>query len=217
MTADEKIKESEYNLQKLKDLKMNPMSEEIKFLLSNFLNSSRSILYHLLEDFNLKYRLQIRRALDIKTFRKRAERICRKTDDRVLVENMKNALRFAEWYKQELRNIKKDEGYGFMTELRNINVHRRGVQPSRRIGMKGPLTFSAGQESHIDMTDVYSKGSKTAKMTIEDKATGKIEERQVDAINEWVFNENPNQDVTTVCDLFLKKLKNMVNEAQSRF
>ena len=53
MTAEEKIKEAEYFLERLPDLQMNV----VRFEVSVFLSASRSVFYHLLDDYAKKFGL----------------------------------------------------------------------------------------------------------------------------------------------------------------
>ena len=70
MTAKEKIEETEHNL---RGLKRAVKLKTFWFELSNFLASASSILDHLLEEYNHRYQLGIKR-VDIQNFKRRAEK-----------------------------------------------------------------------------------------------------------------------------------------------
>jgi hypothetical protein len=203
MTAEEKIEESEYNLQKLANI--NPMLKAFRFELSNFLNSAQSILYHLLEEYNIKYHLQLEH-LDIKAFKKQATRL-RNT----------GALNFIEWYKKEYEQIK-NEVYGFLIDKRHVNVHKQVVKTVRHIGMNNmKMSIPANTSVMINIEDLLWKGAKTAKVTMTDLNTKEQEQIDMPAFNKTVFNENEEKEALTLCGEFLDRLKKLVNDAHSKF
>lgn len=53
----EKLQETRFNFEMLKTY--SPMSREFQFRLSNFLNSSSSVLWYLLNEYSRKYRFEI--------------------------------------------------------------------------------------------------------------------------------------------------------------
>ena len=111
MTADEKLAETDYNLHKIRHLSM--MTSEFSFELSNFLNSSLSIFWHLLEDHNVFYGLGLD-YIDPESFKEKAKSV-----------NNNTALNFIQWYQDEFNKITQNKEYGFLTNKRRQNVHKR--------------------------------------------------------------------------------------------
>jgi hypothetical protein len=72
MTVNDKIKEAEYFLGKIKS---SPFNDELNYLVSAFLSAARSIPDYLLEDYNIKFGLNIPLTdiLYIRTFEKEAK------------------------------------------------------------------------------------------------------------------------------------------------
>ena len=114
MTAEDKIAESEYNLDKLKNVD-NP--KDFQFVLSNFLSSSRSILDHLLEDHRIKFGLSIYGDLTVRTFVSEAKK----------AQNS-SALKFINWFDDERRILRTNKPYGFLWAKRNHSVHRNTIK-----------------------------------------------------------------------------------------
>lgn len=171
MTTDEKIEEAEYNLNKLKAV--NTPNKILQFELSNFLNSAQSILYHLLEEYNIKYGLKLY-FVKPDTFRDKATKL-----------NHVDAILFIDWYDKELEIIKNDSAYGFLITKSNLNVHKKAVYPKYI-----RLTLGAGTDPEGNGVINYESS---------------------------YFAENPNQDIITVCQLFLDKLKTLVQTAHTKF
>ncbi len=110
MTANEKIKESEFFLQKIKD---HYRTEEVDHYLSAFLSASRSIPYHLLQDYDQKFSFHI--SIKIKKFETQFRN---KSKGNEIAENFLNL------YDREISKINNDEIGHFMLMKRNITVHR---------------------------------------------------------------------------------------------
>lgn len=202
LTTDQKIEETEYNLEELN--KQDAVSKEFKFVLSNFLSSAQSILYHLLEEYNVKYKLQLKR-VNLGTFKKRAKKYHNSV-----------AIHFIDWYEDELKKITKERSYGFLIDKRHLNVHKAIIKPQGRLTIES-FTVPAGKEAFIDISSALQKGAKHTKVTFVDNTTGQTEEIEIGIKNVRFFEENPTQDAITLCMLFLDKLKRIVKDANSLF
>lgn len=98
------------------------------------------------------------------------------------------AINFIDWENIEYKRIKNDQRFGFLIDKRNINIHHSSVGPTAFRAIS--KTFKAGNSQPIDLN--LSKGLA-------------------------YFSENQQQDVRTVCYLFLNSLRKMIQEAHSRF
>jgi hypothetical protein len=124
MTAEDKIKEAEYNLDKLKKCTI----DQFQFELSNFLGSCYSILEHLLEDHNKKFGFNLEYGTS-KIFRDKANKM-RNTD----------AIKFINWYDEEKLKLRNEKSYGFLVARRNHSIHKNKVEPEKNITLEVGLT-----------------------------------------------------------------------------
>lgn len=110
MTAEDKIKSSEYILEKMKK---QGFDKNFGFELSSFLSSTGSVFYHLLYDFVKVFSLSLKKKdrLNPKKFRD-------------LAEGNEKALEFIEWYDKEFEKIKKDDGFNFFIKRRHLDTHQ---------------------------------------------------------------------------------------------
>jgi len=125
MTANDKIKEAEYNLDKLKG---SNSDQDFSHVLSNFLSSSHSILEHLLEDYNKKFGFNLE-YVTTKNFRDKANKM-KNTD----------AIKFINWYIDERIKLRNEKSYGFLVARRNFSVHKDTVKPENNIRLEIGLT-----------------------------------------------------------------------------
>ena len=208
MTAEEKIRESDYNLNKLK--RTEPMTDEYFYEFNCFIASTRSILDHLLDDYNVKYNLGI--PLDIRyllgEFRKKSQK-------------NPTACNFLKWYDFQYDEIIKNSTYGFLIEKRNLLLHRKTVKPkSFKLSIefpKGATLNSTEGESYFPL--MIGRNETTMKITTVDAKTGESKEREVEAKStiECYLEENPNETIETICALFLDRIKKLVSDAHSQF
>ncbi|HSB57348.1 MAG TPA: hypothetical protein VLD38_06035 [Nitrosopumilaceae archaeon] len=210
MTAIEKLKESIYNLNNLKN--MDKWNEAYFYAFNSFLASTRSILDHLLEDYNLKYNLGI----DLEVYDLNGE-FHKKS------KGNENAEKFIKWYEDEYKKIKDEPNYGFLIKKRNIILHRKSIKPTKfKIGMNFPqgltLTASEGKPASAIIPLSFDKNP-IVKITTTDKQTGEqsIREEKGIPILEYYLDENPNQTIDIICEAFLERLKKMVLDANENF
>jgi hypothetical protein len=105
----EKINESKFNLESMS--KYNPTDKEFQYTLSNFLNSSRSILWFLLEEYNRKFGFDIGKYFTDKKYRE-------KRKESLSLE----AEKFLDWYEKKFEDLKKEKS-SFLIDKRDINIH----------------------------------------------------------------------------------------------
>jgi hypothetical protein len=112
MVVDDKTKEAEYFLDKIKKA-----TEREDFIpnLSAFLSSTRSISDYLLEDYNVKYGLKI--SLDKELNKDMFQEVARKRKN-------SNAIALIKGYNDNFNKLKKDKIAKLLLSKRNIKVHR---------------------------------------------------------------------------------------------
>lgn len=210
MTSIEKIKESEYNLNKLKNT--DKWSESYNYEFNSFITSTRSILDHLLNDYNIECDLQIPLDIDLKhTFQKKSK------------ENP-DIKKFIDWYELKYLEILHNPVFGFLVKTRNVIIHREKVQPNTfKITTKFPngLTIKSteGTSSDTVIPLMLDKKVTEIKITTTDKKTGQQKEEiiPIEPIMECYFKENHTQSIDVICELLLEEIKKMVFEAHSKF
>jgi hypothetical protein len=108
--SKEKLEETRFNLATMNAY--YPIDKEFQYCLSNFLNSSTSVLWYLLEEYSRKY------GFDINKYRK---------DERYKEVHQKlvstEAETFLSWYNSQFNALKNDK-LGFLINKRNDNIHQ---------------------------------------------------------------------------------------------
>lgn len=115
LTVKEQIEDSKYYLDLLYDKKER---NDLRPLLSGFLAICRSIPDHLLEEYNIKFGLNISLTenLNIKNFKNEAKR-----------QNSRSAISFIDFYKQEFDNLDNISIFKYIRDKRNIKIDRNDV------------------------------------------------------------------------------------------
>lgn len=211
MTAIEKIKESSYNLNNLKNA--DKWSEVYFYTFNCFIASARSILDHLLEDYNKKYNLGIDLEVhDLKSaFHKKAK-------------GKPDAEQFIEWYEDEYKKIIDEPNYRTLIKQRNIILHRQTIKPTKfKIGMNFPqgltITATEGKATDAVIPITFDNKETKIKITTTDKQTGEqnVREEEGVPIMEYYLDENTTQSIDTLCEALLERITKMVVVAHDNF
>jgi len=213
MTADEKIEESEYHLQNMRN--MGGWKKEFNYEFNSFVASSRSILDHLLDDYVTKFNLQI--PLDAKDLRK---------EFRERSKGNSKAEEFFKWYQQEYDKILNEPIIGSLIKKRNIVLHRKAVTPKKFvIGMKFPeplvISTPASAGSAASASFPLTGDIENAKMEIvtTDLKTGEKKTKTIEqkpTIDMYLENDH-DETIDVVCEVLLNRIKKMVKDTQTRF
>ena len=202
MTAQEKIKEAEYDLNKLQNVPIDYIQYEV----SAFLTSARSVLDHLLEDYRIRFGLGDIRYLNVDNFQSKARKL-----------GNKPALHFIKWFQAQNQLIRENGRYGFLLSLRDINVHRRF--PKRGFWVKSEGLIKGG-----DAVTKIPIGFPPLGKPMKAKTTSKSQKsEEVVGTSEWeitsgaFFHERPNDDLVSLCKEFLEAIKVLVLEAESKW
>jgi len=122
MNADEKIKEAQFFLQKLKKYEFHMSVND--YYLNAFISSADSIPEYLLEDYQKAYLFHI--SLKERDLKKQfLEKACKNA-----VKGDLTALKFFQWYKERTKYIESSDQVGkVLSNHRNITIHREPTRP----------------------------------------------------------------------------------------
>ena len=105
--------------------------------------------------------------------------------------NNSNAIKFIDWYDNAYKTeILTDSRIAFLPSKRHLGVHRNTVTPDKAHVSSGSFVAKDGENKDIPIRPELTK---------------------------WYFNQNSNEDVSSLCVIFLDKAKKMVNDAKSLF
>jgi len=140
----EKIREANFNLEFIN--KYHPTDKEFQYTLSNFLSSSRSIFWYLLEEYNPKFGLDIEIYFKDPKYRE-------KRDGSLSLE----AKKFLQWYEKKFEDLKKEKS-SFLIEKRDFNIHSGYVKQIFKL-KQGPYRLHEDQiknkpEFPLDLNNV---------------------------------------------------------------
>jgi len=139
-----KLANTQYNFENLK--KLNPLSKIFIYELSNFLNSSQSLIWHMIKHYSEYFDLQLKKT-NMPTFVK-------------IAKDTKNdkGIQFSEWLKKEYGDIVNSK-YGFLLKKRHLDVHIKTAIPDKAIISTGEITIKGNQTKEIpikpDLTKWY--------------------------------------------------------------
>jgi len=197
MTAQEKIREAEYRLNGI----LNAPLDVVQFEVSPFLTATHSIYDHLLQDFANRFALGIIPQLNTGSFEQKARKL----------KNVQ-AEKFITWYRAEKKVLVENNRFGFLFDLRHIDVHRQVPKTILRLETKGPMTFSAGTTTEIPI--VFTPLGHEAKVEgISKNGTREVGKVEAKASTIAFFEGHPDIDIVTVCTEFLNAAKAFVSLA----
>lgn len=115
----------------------------------------------------------------------------KKFKEKAIELDNQRALEFIQWYNDEYDKIKNNKQFGFLTKKRRLNVHKTSVMPKKFVvGDYTPRTFSGPGTWEIPINFNMAQTS---------------------------FPENTEEDIKFVCVKFLTRIKQMINDAHSKF
>lgn len=207
MSAKQKLEEAEFYLHKLHELQSLPQDADaqkaLKHYLSAFLSASVSVPDYLLEDFNIKFCLNI--PLSERRFRDKFEREARRTGNQT-------ALGFIQWWRKQNGTLRRDPVGRVLIGKRHIEIHRVQVKPDLvKITVKETLPITESVE--LKLFNKEGKLVETRKGAEQPAPRPKETETTFD----WFFSEYPDEPVIIVCEKFLGKLTSLVSEAEQNF
>jgi len=202
MTAMAKAREAEFYLGKMRKSYTN-VEEEFVYYLSAFLAASRSIPDHLLEEYNVKYglNLPLTEKLYADRFESRAKEI-----------HHSDALRFIRFWKERMNALQRDPIGGLIISMRNLNVHRVVVKPDL-VKVEITDTFVFTDSVRVEKFDKEGKLVEVCESPREHP----MKPEEVPARVDWYFKEYEKEPIIAVCERFLAIIKDFVDETRRSF
>jgi hypothetical protein len=201
MTAEEKIKEAEYFLSRLPDLQI----DVVRFEASAFLSASRSVFYHLLDDYARKFGLGEIEQLHVRSF-----------EDAAKKQDNQRALDFVKWYRDATKRIAENPECGFLSDLRDLSVHRETPQVAYRLESRMHQEIPAGATVEIPIAPPPLRHPVKITAPIR-KGTEVIGTLEAEQTATPFFDKFPTFDLLKSCTTFLAEIKEIVAEAHKRF
>jgi hypothetical protein len=214
MSAKQHITDVEYFLG---ILRTKYSREEVRPLLTAFLVITKGISDYLLEEYNLKLKLNIplTKLLTIKRFKYEAKK-----------RNNHPALRFINYYESEFSNIKKDSIGSLMLNKRNIKVHRADTP------LQGKFEVSLQETIHISESVtvvVYDKDGNIKQRSNNQQDQAETLHKTDDTMQKqseptksktevkWFFNDYPTKEMLDICQDFLTLMSDFVIRTYKKF
>jgi hypothetical protein len=140
----EKINEAKFNLESMK--KYHPTDKEFQYTLSNFLSSTRSIIWYLLKEYNPKFGFDIGNYFTNEKYREKRKKSL-----------SLEAEKFLQWYEKKFEDLKKEKS-SFLIDKRDINIHSGYVKQIFKL-QQGPYRvhedeIKNGYDIPIDLNKV---------------------------------------------------------------
>lgn len=204
LTVDDKVKESEFFLQKIKEYYR---TQDVDYYLSAFLSSSRSIPYHLMQDYEQKFSFNI--PMEEKEFEKifRQKTIGNPT-----------AEKFLTLYDRKITEINNDEIGRYMWIKRNVTVHRSNQKVD---GTQLEVAESISEFAIVGCFDL-NMTEEARQKEIERLRNTKQEEikpKEPPPVRVSLLFQISNKfvKVEDACERFISLMKNVVSDIKTQF
>jgi hypothetical protein len=213
MVVDQKVIEAEYFFDKIKNAVKR---EDLIPNLSAFLSSARSIADYLLEDYNLKFGLQI--SLNNKLYPRTFEEKARQKSNNI-------ALTFISHYNKEFEKVKQDQIGGLLLNKRNIKVHRTDVPLQANFSVQLTETIHIHDSVAVEVRD-KNGNLKMRSSSRDEKATNSNDKNReekskntndISTTIRWFFDDYQTTNVVDVCEKFLKLMKDFVEKIKNKY
>jgi hypothetical protein len=206
LTVEDQIKDAEYFLDILRG---KSSRDELRPNLTAFLAISTGIVDYLLEDYNVKFGLNI--PLDQILYFWRFEQAAKR-------QNNQPALEFINFYRSEFNTLRDDRVGDLMFGKRNIAIHRKPaslhgkfsvhIQESIHLEEK-PSSVKTDKNGNIEQQS-QAFSSQQNKQKVEDLTPSKVEAKSF-------FTDCPNKEVADICREFLDLVRGFVDKMYKKF
>ena len=212
MAVDQKITNAEYFLNKIRNITKR---EDVIPNISAFLSETTSIPDYLLEDYNLKYGLGIKRK-------------CKNTFiEQAIIKKNQGAIRFIIEYISKFNQLKKDPVVERLWHKRNVQVHSKNDALQANFSVN--LSESVPVSDLVDIEVRDKDGNLKTKSGLLNKIKSGVE-KKIKSINElkkqsttssmiviWFFTDYKDRDVLDLCETYLKLMKTFVSDLKTNF
>jgi hypothetical protein len=204
LTVQEDIEDAQYFLNKLKS---ESVRDELRPNITAFLAISRGIIDHLLEEYNVKFGLNIplTKKLFPETFEKAAQ-------------NNTPALAFIKFYNCEIAFLKCDDVANLIFNKRNIAIHRGPKQFRQEFTVH--LFDTINLEETLAAKKIHKNG-KVEDISLPSKSQqGKQEDKdstRSEVESKWFFSDYDVKEGADVCQDFLNLVCGFVNKVHNKF
>ncbi len=200
----ERVERRLTRLRKLLSIHQDADAEkEIQDCLDALLSDFVIVPEYLLQDFNLKFGLNI--PLTERYFRREFQSKAKRTGNQA-------ALQFISWWGKQLDLLREDPIGGLLIGKRNIDRHRTPViLDLTKIAVR--LTIPVPKISY--KVEVFQDGKLL-------ETSGSAEQpspnpKKTEITSGRFFSEHPDESIVTVCEKFLAKLINFASAAEQKF
>jgi hypothetical protein len=206
LTVEEDIMDAQYFLNKLKS---ESIKDELRPNINAFLAISRGIIDHLLEEYNVKFGLNI--PLSEKLFPNTFEKAAKD-------QNNTPALAFIKFYNCEIAFLKCDDVANLILNKRNIAIHRGPKQFRQEFTVH--LFDTINLEETLAAKKIHKNG-KIEDISLPSKSQqGKQEDKDLtrsEVESEWFFTDYDAKEGPDICQDFLNLVCGFVNKAHMQF
>ncbi len=200
----ERVERRLTRLRKLLSIHQDADAEkEIQDCLDALLSDFVSVPEYLLQDFNLKFGLNI--PLTEKSFRQKFQSKAKRTGNQT-------ALQFFSWWGKQFDLLREDPIGGLLIGKRNIARHRTQViLDLTKIAVR--LTIPVPKISY--KVELFQDG----KLLETSRSAEQLapSPKKTEITSGRFFSEYPDESIVTVCEKFLAKLINFVSAAEQKF
>jgi hypothetical protein len=208
LTVEDQIKDADLHL-----LSDKYSRDELRPNLTAFLAISRGVIDHLLEEYNMKFGLNIplEKKLNIDTFEKGAKR-----------QNNQPALRLINFFKCEFDTLTDTPLGGLMFGKRNIVIHRTGTPLHAKFLVNIPESINL--EEKLSSVETNKNGNIRQESQSFSPQQNKQKDEHVPSLSEvevkWFFIDNdrePHKEVTDTCREFLDLIRDFVDKVHKKY
>ena len=219
MTAQEKIEESHFFLRKLRE--NSNKIPDVYYYYSAFLNSSLSVLDHLMHDYAQKFNFTI--PDDVRSLREEFENEAKKTKNDV-------AIKFHEWWKIKKDYLTEQNEYGkVFSKKRHYNIHRDSHKPNQTVVLRqtavpdeGVIHFIPARGRNVEESEIQEAIQSSSEELLK-KVNEKLVQRGkpvLEKIEQTVimYDEGLGSfDLCSAGEMYLLNIENIVREAHQYF
>jgi hypothetical protein len=199
MVAKETLEKARYHLRRIEETYDKP---EMIYELNSFLSTVASVPEHLLEDYNIKYSLNI----------SDDEKLTREFEDRANRGNNPQAIAFFQWWRNEYDRIKNDKLCSLVIGKRHMSIHRRVARPDL-IKVEKILYMTTSVAIEVHDSEGRIKSTYSSPETPRPEATPEKKEAKVT----FSFKEYPQDDIVDICRKICGIMEKLVEDASSKF